>query len=227
MKIAVLGCSWSAGIPRDWSIKQSTPQQKLLIPNEDFVSWPRELAKLNKDLEIHNYALPGSSLLFSIGILENIKQHFDVIILQVTTADRYTSWAEKSNLDQHLIDVEPNYKMFGYDVLKDVVIYDSHFNEKEVVNSYVSKDRENQFINYYYYRTTDEMFNLNHKVLVNYAKDHVDIIFAHRKSTLVESVEETLGTEAFENYFMDEGAHFGLEGCQWQAKWVLDKINTL
>lgn len=229
MKIAVFGCSWSMGMLREWSLSQSTEEQKKLIPDEDFVNWTRELGKLKPDWEITNYALAGASTLFSISMLDRAlaNNSYDCVIFQVSTADRYTSWRENFNIESHLYNIEDNVKMFNLSILDDVLIYDSHTPKKSIWNNIISKDKDNTFINYYYYRTTDEMFDLNHKALIKYAASKSNIIFAHRSSQLCESVEETLGKDQFENFFMDEGKHFGLEGCQWQAKWVLDKINTL
>lgn len=229
MKIAVFGCSWSMGILREWSFKQSTAEQQQKIPDIDFVSWPRELGKLRPDWEIHNYSLAGASTLFSVAMLERVLSvhDYDCVIFQVSTSDRYSSWSESIDIEKHLHYVEPNVKMFKLSILDDVILYDSHDVKKYVWNSVPSKQKENEFINFYYFRTTDEMFDLNHKALVSYARSKSDIVFAHRSSKLCASVEETLGLTQFENFFMDQGKHFGLEGCQWQAKWVLDQINTV
>lgn len=229
MKIAVFGCSWSMGILREWSLSQSTSEQRQRIPNEDFVNWTRELGKLRPDWEITNYSLAGASTLFSVSMLDRAleKNSYDCIIFQVSTADRYSSWTENFDVESRLYNVDNNVRMFNLSILDDVLIYDSHTPKKSIWNDLISKDKDNAFINYYYYRTTDEMFDLNHKALIEYAKSKSNIVFAHRSSKLCKSIEETLGKDKFESFFMDEGKHFGLEGCQWQAKWILDKINTL
>ena len=230
MKIATIGCSWTAGIYRNWSLDQSAPDQKQKIPDEDFVCWPREMGKLKPEWQIDNFAIPGSNTLIGIYILDQIKSQYDKVIFQVTTADRYTSWVENTNFSSFLENYSPNVRMFTDKLLSNVIIYDAHYEKPAVyeslkVNSVVKK--ENQFINYYYYRTTDEMFDINHKALINYAKQNADIVFSHPKNNFCDSIEDMLGEKQFDRFVCDQGRHFGLKGAQWQAQYMINQINTL
>jgi hypothetical protein len=233
MKIATIGCSWTSGIYRNWSLDQSAPDQKKKIPNEDFVCWPRELGKLKPKWQIDNFAIPASNALLGVYILDQIKSQYDKVIFQVTTADRYTSWSEDTNFSSFLEKYAPNVRMFTPKLLSNIILYDFHYhkpalhasNESLTVNSVVKK--ENKFINYYYYRTTNEMFNINHKALISYAKQNADIVFSHVKKNFCDSIEDILGEEQFDKFTCDWGRHFGIEGAQWQAKWILDQINSI
>jgi hypothetical protein len=230
MKIATIGCSWTSGVHRAWSLDQSAPDQKQKIPDEDFVCWPREMGKLKPEWQIDNFAIPGSNALVGIYILDQIKSQYDKVIFQVTTADRYTSWNENTDFSSFLENYAPNVRMLTTKLLSNIIIYDTHYQKPAVyesfkVNSIVKK--ENKFINYYYYRTTNEMFDINHKAIISYAKQNADIVFSHIKNNFCDSIEDTLGEKQFDKFTCDWGRHFGLKGAQWQAQYMINQINTL
>jgi len=230
MRVAVFGCSWTCGVPVEWSKKTTNSKYKKNIPQEDFVNWTRELGKLDTNLEIYNYALPGTSIEFSLCMLERYLKNpdCDLAIFQATRPYRYTYWHQNFNEKDCLINREPNVYQFDSTILEYVNIVNHHDGGHEIWNllSKSGTQTENKYIKNYFRRTNHEMFENSYKAILNYVKDEVDICFSHESNGLTNSVQDTLGDKIFENYWMDVGKHFGIEGAQWQAKWVLDQINT-
>ena len=229
MKIAVFGCSWTYGVPTDWSRKTTAEKYKHNIPQDDFVNWTRELGKLDPNLEIYNYSVPGTSIEFSLGMFERYlkNQYCDLIIFQATRPYRYTYWESNFNERLHLKKFENNVYQFDYSILDYVTIIDHHNDNNKIWNFIGNPDKENQYIKKYFTNTSNEMFENNYNAIVSYVKDKVDICFSHESNGLTNSVQDTLGDKIFENYWMDEGKHFGIEGAQWQATWILDQINSI
>tara|TARA_B110000503_G_scaffold137778_1_gene222631 strand:+ start:1463 stop:2170 length:708 start_codon:yes stop_codon:yes gene_type:complete len=228
MKLAVFGCSWTYGVTVEWSKKTTSLKYKNNIPQDDFVNWTRELGKLCPNFEIYNYAIPGTSIEFSLGMLERYLKnpHCDFIIFQLTRPYRYTYWSQDFDETLHFKKYEPNVSQFDYSILDYVTIIDHHNDNNKIWNVLNKPDIENQYIKKYFTNTSNEMFENNYKAITSYIKDKVDICFSHESNGLTNSVQDTLGDKMFENYWMDEGKHFGIIGAQWQAKWVLDQINT-
>ena len=229
MKLAIFGCSWTCGVPLSWSEQITSQKYKSNIPQEDFINWTRELGKLDKSLEIYNYSIPGTSIDFSLGMLERYLKnpYCDYVIFQATRPYRYTYWSQDFDETAHFKKYEPNVNQFDYSILDYVTIVDHHNDKNKIWNFLNNPDQENQYVKKYFTNTSNEMFENKYNAIVSYVKDKVDICFSHERNRLTNSVQETLGDEIFENYWMDEGKHFGIKGTQWQATWILDQINSI
>jgi len=231
MKIAVFGCSWSFGVPVDWHERTTSDRFKNNIPKEDYVNWTRELGKFRKDFTIYNYSVPGTCIEFSLAMLERYLKNptCDITIFQATRPYRFTYWKENFIADDHLQAYEDNVYQFGESLLDYVTIVNHHNDDLRVLDfiNFKNRNLENTFIKNYFKRVSNEMFENRYKTVVNYVKDNTDIFFSHEHHPEIEtSIESVLGTEKFESFFADEGKHFGHTGAEWQAKWLLDKINT-
>lgn len=229
MKIAVFGCSWTYGVPSNWSRKTTAEKYKHNIPQEDFVNWTRELGKIDPSLEIYNYAVPGTSIEFSLGMFERYlkNRYCDLTIFQATRPYRYTYWEENFNERLHFKKFENNVYQFDYSILDHITIVDHHNDTNKIWNYIGKTNKDHDYVKNYFLKTSDEMFENNYKSILSYINSKADICFSHEDHQLVESVQKSLGEEKFESYWTDIGKHFGVEGAQWQAKWILDKINTL
>ena len=88
MKIAVFGCSWTYGVPVEWSQKITSSNYQHNLPNNDFVNWTRELGKIDSSLEIYNYAVPGTNIEFSLSMLERYLKnpYCDITIFQANAS---------------------------------------------------------------------------------------------------------------------------------------------
>lgn len=234
MKIAVVGCSWSFGVKKEWSLQISNPEDQHKVPDEDFVSWVRELGKMKPDWEIVNYSLPGASIFYCASMLERAKasKEFDLIIFQATTPSRFTYWNDKLLEEAVWTNIEPNVKCSTEENLKNITIVNAHEQQNNVLKEIFNwRDTaiENSFVREYYKRVSDDMFQSEYRILCDWARNNSDIFFAHLNYEFLncETVEGTLGEERFKNYCVDVGKHFGYKGSRWQARWMLDKINTI
>ena len=78
------------------------------------------------------------------------------------------------------------------------------------------------------YRKPDYLKTLS-ILFTKYLKNKADIAYCHRedhsKKYLVESAESFI--DNFDSYAYDEGMHLNEEGCNIEAKWLKNKINTV
>ena len=237
MKIAVIGCSWSFGVKRDWSLRISKPIDHHKIPNEDYVSWVRELGKLNPKWEITNFSLPGASIFFCASMLErvNSSKEFDLVIFQATTPARLVYWNNDIFQNSIWTNVEPNVKCGTEENLKNITMVNIHGQQNTIAEEVFNfrkksaKFEENKFVQSYYKRISDDMFQSEYRILCDWAKNNSNIFFSHLdyKFLNCDTVEGALGETKFKEYSVDGGSHFGYTGSRWQACWILDKINTL
>lgn len=231
MKIATFGCSWSFGVPRDWSLQISDEEQRHRIPKEDYVCWPRELGKLAPGWEITNFAVPGSDIFFSCSMLERaLDYNYDLYIFQATTPYRFTYWTDDLIKEFVFKNYETNVRMGTKDNLKNVNIVNIHSGENNVVKSHWRDSKvETSFVRNYYKRISNDMFESQFRILCDWAKAKSDFFFSHLDYQFLNcpTVQGTLGKKKFNRLVCDSGSHFGVKGAQWQAKWILDQINTL
>lgn len=232
MKLAVFGCSWSFGVMKDWSLKISSPEQKIRIPNDDFTCWPRELGKLKPDWQITNYSLPGASIFYCASMLERaLDQNYDLYIFQATTPYRFTYWTDHLVPTRKFKNYEPNVLMSTYENLVNIKIVNVHEAENNVYAPNLSpkeNEIETDFVRKYFQRVSNDMFESEYRILCDWAKSKSHIFFSHLDYDFLNcpSVQNSLG-EKFDEFVCDEGSHFGKKGARWQANWILNQINTL
>ena len=237
MKIAVFGCSWSYGVPSYWSKELAGSKSLNKIPKEDYVNWTRELGKMRPDWEIYNYSVPGSSMFFSCSMLERVlaEEKFDLHIFQATSHNRFVYWKDPFYKEAQWTNTEPNVYQFAESNLKNINIVSIHNwkTQKDVevwsAQDQVIKKDETKFARMYYSKVSEDMWDSEYRIFADFAKNNSDIFFSHLDYKFLgcDTVQGTLANKKFAQYSIDNGYHFGYEGCRWQAKWVLDKINTI
>jgi|SRR5210317_51014 len=228
MKIAVFGCSWTYGVPIEWSQKITSSKYQHNIPNNDFVNWTRELGKLDSSLEIYNYAVPGTNIEFSLGMLERYLKnpYCDITVFQATRPYRYTYWEQNFDEKLHFKKFEENVYQFSESLLNHVTIVDHHEDNNSILDLIKHTDSDSKYVKNYFKNTSYEMFENTYRAVLEYVNRNTDICFAHESNQYITNIEDILGNDTFNNYCCDIGKHFGHTGAKWQAKWLLDKINT-
>lgn len=229
MRIATFGCSWTHGVD---SI-------------DDNYSWPEALGELYPTWEIDNYAIAGTSLQFSIWLCNKIMNRnleYDKIVFQITSPRRltyYHSNGEEKFLEENFFEHRKNYKRFGIKGLYNDVqaITPSHvaaYNINDRIwrgwhGDYAFTDREKaKFARLYYKKMSPHILNLEYQMFIEWIETKVDLCFFHTecppryKSNL--PIIRNEASDNWNNFIADNGDHFGKEGCQWQAKWVAERL---
>ena len=214
MKIATFGCSWTHGL------KQLN----------NFYSWPYALHKLQPDWEIHNYAIGASNLQFQIFLMEDVLRHhtYDKIIFQITSPSRLTYFEEDYDFTKHLTEMKPNYKRFDIEegfFRKVVTITPGHMKLPKS-DSFWNLSGKYEFAKSYYTTVNKSIFRTEYKALVNYLKNKVDLMFMHNEDILDLKICPVIMKElpSAKKFVADSGEHFDIEGCDQQAKWVLERL---
>jgi hypothetical protein len=214
MKIATFGCSWTHGL------KQLN----------SFYSWPYALHKLQPEWEIHNYAIGASNLQFQTFLMEDVLRHhtYDKIIFQITSPSRLTYFEEDYDFTKHLTEMEPNYKRFDIEegfFRKVVTITPGHMKLPKS-DSFWALPGKYEFAKSYYTTVNKSIFRTEYKALVNYLKNKVDLMFMHNEDILDLNICPVIMNELpdAKKFVADSGEHFDIEGCDQQAKWILERL---
>lgn len=196
------GCSWTG-----WS-------------NNNYV---QELAKIKPEHNFYNWGILGSSIHISTFVLDYVKQKFSSLnnyfVFQVTTLSRVTWWDEKYK--KYLIpeQVTDNYYRLGHGANEEFL---GSFSAASCPNKHARKYKEE-----YFKWTSYSTMAHNHKMHCHYAKQNSDFMFFQKpdarhkefKDHLI--VQDVLGEKRYQELCDQEDKHhFGLEGAQWQAKWI-------
>lgn len=212
MKLAVFGCSFSAGIS---------------INNNH--NWVRDLAEIRQDDEIYNFALGGTSALWSVHLLKKYKNYFDKTIFQVTHPKRFTYWKHHDSLE-YFYKVKPNLYEYTETVRDNVFSITPaiiHGHNQQYWKKYWNKNKNMvEFGKQIYKNLSEEQFTIEHELSTDYAFTHADLCFFHCKSdvdTRISSIEAELGFE-FNKNLLDDSKHLNSNGCKLQAAWVNDYL---
>lgn len=195
-------------------------------------NYVQELAKLEPNHNFYNWAVKGSSINISTFLLEQVKKKFttpnNYFIFQVTNSGRVTWW-------------DDNYKKWWDDNYKHYLIP-----EKQTDNYYRTKHRDinngivggfgatscpivtaKKYQEEYFRWTSRSTMKHDHKIHCHYAKNNSNFMFFHRSHSAPKEfkddfiVEDVLGKKRYQELCnQGDGSHFGLEGSQWQAKWL-------
>jgi len=214
MKIAIFGCSWSSGIQ---SVDGSS-------------CWPHELAKISSDWKIYNFSSSGTSLIWSLKNLLDVKDAWknkDVFyIFQYTNRNRYTFINSKFNILNYLQNcpTQHNYYKISNHI-------DKHITKISPAN--IGKGNKNAHYNYFQqWITHHEAYGLPDYIShINYIQNNVNFSFFHRQTDIndidILAIEDILGKNKFGEYSKDNGNHFGINGATWQAEYIKNAITSI
>ena len=195
-------------------------------------NYVQELAKLEPDHNFYNWAVKGSSISISTFLLEQVKRKFttpnNYFIFQVTNPGRVTWWDEKykqwwdDKYEQYLIPKKEtdNYYRTNHRDINNEIVGGFSASGCPIVSA---KEYQKE----YYRWTSRSTMNHDHRMHCHYAKNNSNFMFFHRRCLHEEFkdhfiVEDVLGEKQYRK-FCNQGdgvTHFGLEGSQWQAKWL-------
>ena len=215
MKIAIFGCSWTHGVGQV----------------EQYINWPYFFSQKYPDVEITNYAVAASSILFQIHQINLVKKHnpADLYIFQITRPERFTYWKPESTFFNHLKPALPNLKQYYYEIFQSVrCITPPLVTQRANMNN---QQKSIDFAKQYYKIANDETFNLEWKLAVDYVKENTDFCFlqtegADRHITDILCVEDILTREKCKDWWV-AGTHFGRDGLQWVADFVDDNVKDM
>lgn len=168
MNILCLGCSWTAGVSMAGNY-----------------NWVDALATLAPDHTYYNLAQGGSSLLHSIWVMEHFLKNsgvkIDKIIFQITNEGRVTYYRnlDNFNINEWLVQTAPNiYRLhIKWDRIRAVTYSIASIKPTNPVEEEIFK-----FAGMYYSSLTPEhQFNLEHRILIEYLKSKVDLLFFHQQ----------------------------------------------
>lgn len=219
MRIHVYGCSWSGGVSEV----------------ADFSCWPRELAKLEPSWNIYNFALGGTSVHFSsynwLWSKRNIQEPI-YHIFQCTGPYRWTSVPQNLNPMEYMSKHKHIDNYMSFLAQKNII--------REVIDIYQIKKQETppRHLSKYYKNKIkfehEDQWEIERYSIFESMRNNVNLAFFHRYhdsrgykkffDNNVFCIADTLGKEKFYDYVDDTGHHFGVEGMQWQAKYIRDYI---
>lgn len=161
MKIATFGCSWTHGDGR-------TAEHK---------NWPLYLKKLMPHATIENYAVAGTSILWSVYQLQWVKKHnpADFYIFQMTRPERLTYWKDNTSwLDyrQDFYDTR-TYNSYIYNAGVQIVVAQTA-TQKPMLNA---QKPAIKLAKSYFSVVNDEVMKLEYDLAVRYVKDNVDFYY--------------------------------------------------
>ena len=193
MNIVCLGCSYTAGMP------------------DSYYSWPEKLANLRPSDTIYNLAVGGTSLLFSIYILEQIQKiiNVDKTICQITNPHRQTS-LEKIKIEDSFIK-NKNYIRLDPDIRvkqKILTITPATTKGKWTENKEKIKWSLNFYKNY-----SKDLGLLQHKILDNYIKNVSTFTFTYSEAP-----------EYAQKNIIDSSGHFSDIGHNIIADWINNEL---
>ena len=209
MKIALFGCSWmSCGIPlKNWK-KMGVSRVEHLSPGYYF-------SKLVPEHWIVDcYAVPGTGIQFSTYWLSQCIDDYDLLIFKTTNWFRYSYNVEPYEVSWKTY--KPNFRLTTQDTnIQWHTIKASMFKHLTKQQRWWHKTGMNDISQKHTY-----------KVHLDYAKNNADFVYSHTldKEDGVQAIQSVLGEKRFLDYCVDEGHHFGLAGCKWEAKWLLKQL---
>jgi len=208
MKVGIYGCSFTHGV----------------IATED-VGWPTEYAKRNPGAVIHDYSIPGSSLEYSVLMLEKYHKTYDINIFQVTFPNRITfALNEDMDYQKELVYCEDKLisKLPRKTQRQLFEFHDVHHKHPAIVE--------------YVARRTKSASKLEHLALIEFAKRYADLVFgawhyhnssyydeteAHQIPYLCDNWDADFRKSIKADYNEENGpGHFNQYGREAVAKWV-------
>ena len=209
MKVAIFGCSWTYG--------HSTVA--------DSLNWPVFLKRYRPNLEVHNYAQAGTSILYSIHQLQWVKKNnpADFYIFQMTRPERLTYWKDGIDWNSFRIDFHDTTKYSSkvYNAGLQIVVAQTTSQRP----SLTAQAPAIKLAKSYFHQINDEMFSLEYDLAVQYVKKNVDFYYMQTEAKErgyhdIDCLEDIFGRAYCEKHWAD-GSHFGMAGLKRTAKWVI------
>jgi hypothetical protein len=213
-EIAIFGCSFSRGVPE--------------VSNFD--CWPKHMARKLPNTQIINYAMSGSSLLYSLYALDQYNQkNYNkdrYTIFNCTTPFRFDYIPEGLKLDDFLVDTEiTNYKELD---IKKLTYSISSFRYKNFLFGNAKKPKEQrQFGKLLVKFFNSQMESIQYKACCTYAEDEADFTWYQREFGANEDkfcVERDYGKKWYKKYSPDN-SHFNSAGLEILADKILNLTN--
>ena len=202
--INCFGCSFTAGIKGNVN------------------SWPEELAKLVPNYNIVNYGYCGSSDLFALHMMKQVKKNQgDIHIFQITSPYRLTTWEKDFDWLQNLFQHTDNYwKLRNLPNCQVKIMTRSTFHPS------VKK-----FYKQYYSYISEDTLWVQSECNIELGKHYADYSFRQQgnknSAKFTDVFQQEISKKTYNSYIFDKGAHLTQEGHVFQASWVYNKIKDL
>lgn len=214
MKIGVYGCSWTAGI---W-----------LGGEDSHASWAYQLAELNPNYEIHQYARGGLGNDAILYMFEKTKTMYDYTIVKLTSPTRQSFINHEFEPKLGKTD-KPNFYWLTKKSGDMIVTYNlggkslQHINRK-FWNTVLLTCGYKNYIKHY---NIDYKHMIEQK-LAEYLNQAADLCFCHtvndKECYNVLCTEENIPN--FKSHVFDKGYHLTHDGTKLEAKWIDKIINS-
>lgn len=222
-KIACFGCSITGGV---------------YLGKEPRESWPLQLSYRLPNVEIYNFGLQGTSVLYTINMIERVKDTLnpDLIITQIANPVRLTFYDFDFQFHPYkdLSKMSNNYYAIPYDI-KGVYPINGIVGKKEKKEIYSNKEKLIRYEileNLYKYLDDVNHFDVEYKTFALRIKSLSNFCFISKQPIRqinglqeIPCIEKELGTENFLKFVVDKAYHFGETGTKWIAEWVMSHCN--
>jgi hypothetical protein len=191
MNIICLGCSFTAGMPEN-----------------GYYSWAEKLSYIRPNDNIYNLSLGGSSILFSLYMLQEIKKKVtaDFIIFQITQPYRYTSIGD-FNFESAILTKTQNYTRLDPEVrLKQNILTVTTGSARY---QWTTNKERVKFSQNYYRNYSRELGDIEYDIYKKHIKENSNFCFNY-KEIIEEAKSKTI----------DNGGHFNNEGHDLIAGWI-------
>jgi len=185
---------------------------------ENLHTWPKALAEKLPSYKIINYGSGGTSVLWSIYLMEKFSKPDDIDIFQVTNARRFTFWKDHLKVEKFLNKVTENYWALDIDIQ----------NYYLQINTGILADpshKSYKLAKKLYLNANDDYLKTSYNVEVDYASRRADFVFSHQKkhNNLI-SYQEQLSSKEWKASAIDSGGHFSKEASVKQAEWMYKQL---
>lgn len=191
MNIICLGCSFTAGMPKN-----------------NYYSWAEKLSYLRPTDKIYNLSLGGSSILFSLYLLQEIKKKVavDFIIFQITQPYRHTGMKD-FNFESALITKTQNYTRLDPEIrIKQNILTITTGSTKF---RWTANKEKVKFSQDYYRNYSRELGDIEYDIYRKHIKENSNFCFTYNE-IIDEAKSKTI----------DNGGHFNCEGHDLIATWI-------
>ena len=219
--VACFGCSITGGVYNGQEPRES---------------WPLQLSLSRPDLIVYNFGLQGSSVLYTINMIEQAKKQLnpDLIIAQIANPVRITFYSPdfKLNVKRDLLKISENYHVIpantdGIFPINGII---GKKEKREIQQDAEKLARYNLVENLYMLLEDENHFDVEYRALALRVESLSNFCFVHKEPVrVIEEIQhiscvgKTLGIK-FRELVIDKAFHFGEPGSQWIANWVADKL---